>query len=256
MIILDEEITIDFSNMGHFIGGADWIHPDTVTSTYELVFVTEGEVFLEIADVKYHFVAGDLFCIPAGHRRRGWRSSNAPAFFWLHFFAENYDRLGITSRRIKDIHNYALFFKQLNHFATLQKEKNLIECKLVAFLLELKNSVPEKSKLFSDVCEYVRIHISEDLTVKEVAARFHYSSDYLSKVFFKNIGLSLKEYLDRERNAFIKNLLLSTMMSLKEIAEAAGFEDDNRLIKFFKYNNRTTPTLFRNRYYASHINNK
>ena len=94
------------------------------------------------------------------------------------------------------------------------------------------------------------------LTVSNIAKNYGYNPDYLSKIFIKNTGLSLKKYINKERNVYVKSLLLNTNLSIKEIAEQANFIDDGAFIKFFRYNNAQTPTEFRSKNYGTHMNNK
>lgn len=256
MIEFGDGISIKFSNMGHFIGGERWRHPEISIDTYEIIFVTAGEVYIEEEGSFYLLTEGDMLCLRPGLTHRGYKETDNTRFYWLHFWADNYNKIGMYQHRTENTHNYKLFFRQMNHLACDKSNNNLIECKLAAFLLEALGEQSRKSKLFSDVSEHVRINIAAAPTVQSVAEAFGYNSDHLSRVFVKNSGIPLKAYIDRERNAYIKHLLLSTNMTVREIADVASFENDNLLIKFFKYNNAMTPTEFRNRYHASHTNNK
>ena len=242
--------------MGEFIGGKGWMHPEIAVNTHELIFVTAGEVFIEEDGILYHLKAGDLLCLKPNKIHRGYRKSDNARFFWLHFSSDGYEKIGIYNHRTADIHGYVLLFKQLGHLATLEGTSELIECRIAALLLDIMRERDTKSKLFSDICEYIRRNISAPITVRSIADTFCYSSDYLSRVFTKSCGLSLKAYIDAERNTYIKHLLLNTNLTVRQISDKAGFESDNALIKFFKYNNSTTPTAFRNSYYASHTNSK
>lgn len=255
MIELNNGIKLRFSNMGHFIGGEKWRHPEISVPTYEIIFVTAGEVYIEEEGSFYLLTEGDMLCLRPGLTHRGYKETDNTRFYWLHFWAENYDSLGVYRHRDTELHNHKLFFRQLNHLAKQKNCDQLVECKLAAFLLELSAESSKKIKLFSDVSEHVRINISSAPTVQSVAAHFGYNSDHLSRVFVKSCGIPLKAYIDRERNAYIKHLLLSTNMTVREIADAASFDSDNLLIKFFKYNNAMTPTEFRDKYHDSHTNN-
>jgi AraC-like DNA-binding protein len=256
MIVLDNGAVLDFVNMGQFIGGERWKHPEITVATYELIFVTSGEVFIEEGDRAYHLQQGDLLCLRPNVVHRGYRETDGTSFFWLHFYAEHYEeKIGVGFYRPADPHNYRVLFRQLGHLACKEGNKALIECRLATALLEIVRSGTSQSKLFSEVCEYIRINITSGISVGEISEHFRYSSDYLSRIFKKNSGVSLKEYLDSERNKYVQQLLLTTDMTLKEIAASVSFESDNALIKFFRYHNQTTPTQFRNSYHALHTNN-
>jgi len=251
-----DDIKIEFSNMGYFNGSIGWLHSKRTINTYELIFVTDGEVYLQEGERKFILRRGDMLRLNPNVMHLGYKKSLSapPAFFWAHLFGEGIERLSQQCFKTSDFNKAVLFFKELNHLAAAHADNALIECKIAEFLLSERSAATRKSKLFSDVAEYIRVHIAKGLTVKQIAAHFSYSSDYLSKLFVKNTGLSLKKYLDRERNAYIKSLLLTTNLSLKEIAEIAGFDCDGELIKYFTYHNRTGPKAFKNSNYATHTN--
>lgn len=254
MLKFDNGIEIDYVNMGYFIGYSGWTHPEITVETYEIIFVTEGDVYIEEGEKQYHLRAGDLLCLRPGIVHRGYAKGEIPCFYWLHFYAKNYDKVGVYTHHSSSIFNRALFFRQLNHLSQSRENRRVVECKFAAYLMELANMGEGKNKLFGDVCEYIRVHITDNMRARDIADLFGYSSDYLSRVFNANCGVSLKTYIMSKRNDYIKHLLLSTNMTVREIAEVMSFDSDNALIKFFRYANGTTPTLFRNSYYLSHTN--
>lgn len=44
-----------------------------------------------------------------------------------------------------------------------------------------------------------------------------------------------------QKNAFSENLLMTTDMSIKQIAAALGYEEENTFIKFFKCHEKNKP---------------
>lgn len=255
MIAIDADSCISFSNMGLFVGGDDWMHPEISTPTHELVFVIKGSIFIEEAGTKFALSRGDMLLLNAGAVHKGYEKSDGASFFWLHFFAENPERFCVKHARITDVYNCVSFFSRLNHLAKTGADKALVESMLLAFLLEKKSLAAEKNKLFHDVREFIRINVAAAPKVKDVAGKFGYNPDYLSRVFTANCGLPLKKFIDKERLNFICGLLQTTTLTLKEIAAKASFEDENALIKFFGNRCGCTPTHFRNRCYDSHLNN-
>ena len=255
MIRFDDAF-IDFSNMGLFVGGENLIHPETANKTHELIFVVKGQVFIEENGVFHKLNPGDMICLVPGIVHKGYKKSSGASFFWLHFFAGNYPRFGIYKTALPDLYNCSALMKNLNHLAKTQKDKVLIESKLLSFLLETKNYGEKENKLFHDVSEYIRINVCFAPKVKDVASHFGYNADYLSRLFIKNCGFSLKKYIDRERESLISDKLLNTTMTLKEIAAECSFEDDNALIKFFTARAGCSPTAYRNKIFATHTNSK
>ena len=65
-----------------------------------------------------------------------------------------------------------------------------------------------------------------------------------------------RQYISSEKIKLSKDLLLTTRLSVKEIAARLGFGSENLFIKFFKYHEDISPAKFRNKYYNTHMNNK
>ena len=254
MITIDENASMNFSNMGLFVGEKGWTHPHIRTATHEIIFVVKGSAYIEENGVKYALERGDLLLLSPEYAHGGYAESDEISFYWLHFYGVNSERLCQKALRVSDFYSCVSFFAKLNHLAKTGADKAQIECMLAAFLLEKKYSGAEKNKLFYDVREYIRINVASAPKVSDIARHFGYNADYLSRVFIKNCGLSLKKFIDRQRMDCISGLLQTTLMSLKEIAAATGFDDENALIKFFGARSGCSPTAFRNRCYESHTN--
>ena len=99
--------------------------------------------------------------------------------------------------------------------------------------------------LLQDVKDYVALHLSERLSVKELADRVYMSSTHFSRVFKQQTGLSPYEYIQLSRLNRAKELLHQTDMSISGIADAAGFNSESNFIHSFSQNTGMTPNKFR-----------
>ncbi len=255
MIAVNNE-KIEFENMGEFTGEAGWKHPDVTVGTVELIFVTAGEVLLQEGEEQYALLPNDLLFLDAGKQHFGYRESRTTtSFYWLHFFAFPYRALGLPKRMsMKGGHEFAALLSQLNHFASVGERKEWLELQLMSALIQPLCLVGNESRLAHEVAEYVRIHSDAPLRLSAVARHFGYNANYLSKAFAKSFGLSLKQYIDRQRVAKIRHELLSTTKTIQEIAQLLQFEDANGLVKFYSYHTAQTPSDYRRQFYGTHKN--
>lgn len=132
----------------------------------------------------------------------------------------------------------------------------LAELALAKFLLELNTQEQFGSRRAYEIMEFIRINAHRALTVTDVANRFGYSPDHLSKILKREFGYDTKTAIVKKRLDHIESLLINTDYSIKEIAEQTNFDDENKFVKFFKYHEELTPTQFRNRYFHVHMNSK
>ncbi|MBE6793256.1 MAG: helix-turn-helix transcriptional regulator [Ruminococcaceae bacterium] len=86
---------------------------------------------------------------------------------------------------------------------------------------------------------------NEPLTLSDVAEYLGISPNYLSTLFHQTTGVSFRDHLCQVRVEAGKRLLLSTDLSLVEIAVAVGFPDQSYFCKVFKKHVGLTPGKFR-----------
>jgi two-component system response regulator YesN len=96
------------------------------------------------------------------------------------------------------------------------------------------------------VKKFVKTHLnSEDLNRNTIADAIHMNPDYVSYLFHKQSGMLLNTYITNERINAAKKLLMTTDMSLQEIADATGFSNSSYFHKQFKKVTGVTPQQYR-----------
>ena len=256
MITVNDQ-KICFCNIGYFKGGEDWKHPDVAITTLEVIFVTKGVIYLHENGTDYELHENDLLLLDPNIRHYGFRKSGCDTrFYWIHFLPFPYKKLNVKKYfNVKSSHALSDLLAQLNHLSESPAHATLIEMKLWSALMEIcERSLRRESALAYRVADYVRTNADLALTVKNVADHFGYNSNYVSKLFCKTHAVPLKKHIENERVAAIKNNLLSSDYSIKEIADHLNFPDANALEKFFKYHTALSPSEYRNSFYATHTN--
>lgn len=93
--------------------------------------------------------------------------------------------------------------------------------------------------------DYIKDHLSEKLTVEELAEIVHLHPQYVSRLFKQQTNYSLSEYIISERLEKSKKLLLQTEYTITEIAGHCGFSDSNYFTRVFKKHEGVPPSEFR-----------
>jgi len=91
-----------------------------------------------------------------------------------------------------------------------------------------------KMQVVAQVQEYVKNHLSEKLTLADVAAVFNFSPNYLSQLFGKYGDSGFVEYITETRIAAAKEMLEQGDLKVYEIAEKLGYESAFYFSKVFK----------------------
>lgn len=91
-----------------------------------------------------------------------------------------------------------------------------------------------KAHVITNVQKYINSHITERLTLNEVAGVFGLSPNYLSILFKKSCQIGFSEYISQAKIARAKTMLLEQDMKVYEVADRLGFESAFYFSKVFK----------------------
>ena len=254
MITVDN-IKIDFSDMGLFDTKDVWSHPAVTVSTYEIIYVTDGYVHIAEGDREYHLCRGDMLLLEPNINHRGIKESvGKTGFYWLHFYMEGFDDMPIPKLSKPNEAETLSSMRELMHISAVSKR--LSDIYLGKFIFELTEERKSGNTRAHEIDEYIRVNSSGNLTVKDVAEHFRLSADHVARLLKREFGYDTKTAIVKRRLLFIRSALINTDKSIKEVAEECGFEDENTFVKFFKYQEKTTPTAFRNKFFYIKTNNK
>ena len=101
------------------------------------------------------------------------------------------------------------------------------------------------SKLVCEISGYVRKNITRRTSVEEIARAMFISRTHLAARFKQETGMTLTEFILREKTDEAKRLLRYTDKSLLAIGEYLGFSSHSHFTKTFKKYVGTTPGEYR-----------
>jgi len=96
-----------------------------------------------------------------------------------------------------------------------------------------------------EVRDYLHDTFAESFVLGDVARIAGVHSTHLSRVFRENLGCTVGEYVRRLRVEFACRQILTTEISLSEIASRAGFSDQSHFNRTFKSLFNLTPREYR-----------
>ncbi|MGM9650717.1 MAG: helix-turn-helix domain-containing protein [Faecousia sp.] len=106
---------------------------------------------------------------------------------------------------------------------------------------------PEKQeeRTITGITRYLQEHLAEEISLSVLAEQFHLNPQYISQLFKSEIGVNFLAYLTNIRMEKAKKLLLSTSLSIAEVAEQSGYGDYRVFTKVFKKSEGITPSQYR-----------
>ena len=96
------------------------------------------------------------------------------------------------------------------------------------------------------VTDWIRAHVEEIGSAKDVASQLKYNCEYLTTLLRKATGKTLTEQIRYARVEKAKDLLLCSALSVKDIAYRCGFSDEKYFLKVFRATVGITPAQYRN----------
>lgn len=134
------------------------------------------------------------------------------------------------------------------------RQDKMVRLLMVAFLTTLDRTrsetliVPASTMVstnqFGKIMKYIGDHYTT-CSLKETAKQFGYNPDYLSYNFKRITGETFTEKIRSMRLKQAEHMLLTTPMTIEEIAVANGFKDKSWFMKCFKKAYGTSPAKYR-----------
>ena len=160
------------------------------------------------------------------------------------------EQCGIHPYRVDKLSNeIGLQIEQLTEISKLKDFfSDMIRryCRLVQ-----KHSYPNLSPLINLTVEYIKEHLSDNITVKDTAKALTVNADYLSAQFHQHMGISFIDFVNRERIHQAAALLSNTNLQIQQIAQIIGYNNASYFAKQFARFMGSSPRQYRHHHNPS-----
>lgn len=106
-----------------------------------------------------------------------------------------------------------------------------------------------QKRYITDILKYIDDNLEKDITLNELAHTVHLSNNYLSKIFKKEMGKSVIEYVQEAKIQKICELIINTDKTFSEIAYEMGYQNESYLRQLFKGITGQTPKEYKKKLY-------
>lgn len=113
---------------------------------------------------------------------------------------------------------------------------------------KIKKITPVQENVVNEGLKYIAEHYKNDLTVDTICEKISFSKYYFCKLFKKQMGITLHQYVNQYRINKAKELLTYSKLSVHAIALRVGFKNSLTFIRAFERSAHMTPSEYRNYY--------
>lgn len=115
-------------------------------------------------------------------------------------------------------------------------------------MMTYEEEIRSDQQRIEDIKNYICEHRKEDLTAASIAAIFHYSPAYLSKIFRIYGKEKLSVYIMRQKLKEAKQMLVHTNEPIQNIASCLGYQSPQAFARAFRRELGITPQEYRRDY--------
>lgn len=126
-------------------------------------------------------------------------------------------------------------------FATRMRKLN----KLDAISLHVRRSI-----------DYIYDNLHRAVTVNELAVREDLSPGYFSRLFVKETGMNVNQFINEAKVKTAQNMLLYSESSIQDISLSLGFSSQSAFSAVFKKVANISPRAYREKYYHKKMTEK
>ncbi len=101
--------------------------------------------------------------------------------------------------------------------------------------------------------DYIYEHLHEKISLTELASLVSLNPSYLSKLFLKETGVSIKGFILNAKISTAENMLKFSDFSYLEVSLALGFSSQSSFISVFRKITGVTPKVYRQQNYVNNI---
>jgi two-component system response regulator YesN len=156
---------------------------------------------------------------------------------------------GIPSQNIfQSQSDFEAFMKS---YETLDTLMEWIEKVLTMFQIKTEGKIEDEESQVKKAKDMICSNLDKNLSCTEIADLVYLNSEYLSRLFKREYGLSLKDYIINEKIKSAKHLLITTNLSVGIIASKVGYSNFSHFTQLFRKVEGFSPIEYRQLYKRS-----
>lgn len=203
---------------------------------------TEDGVPIELSRGEYYIQQRGLF-------QDGPAASDSPSYFYLHFgnCVWSDDAPNLPRRGLFDPEALLPLLKELNRAENEDAPRIVKDGLLCTILTRLfrEQARSDRDMLVDHMARRLTQDLQNPPTLEELAAAFHFSENYLIRIFRDSMGITPHAYVATARIRKAKLLLSTSNITADRVAYECGFADYAHFYRMFRKDTGCSPKEYR-----------
>lgn len=246
---------------GQFICNSDYRIERNGIDQYLLIYINSGSLCIRTDGMTAEAHEGEIALFDCRKPHCYWCPDKVD-FYWFHFNgagSKQYteyltERFGLVHEKqpmlsLKDQFRTVVHSAQYGmstQFASMNEHQISIAVRsILGGLASQTVRTTVTSELLAPALAYIHGHFADDISLDDLAGMCGISKSHFIRSFKRYVGCTPHEYLLQYRLRQSKRLLLSSDLTVEQIAEDCGFNSASHFARAFRQETDISPTAFR-----------
>ncbi len=235
---------------------ANVVYPFHLHRCYEIILMTEGAMKVCIEKNEYTISAGDMILVKS-NLAHSFNTIGTSCCLMGIFSPELISAISdslIKYRMVSPIiHNVPQLYHDLFESICEKRDFGMTKgvlyclCSLFHRQLDFSQEDPDvySKHLLRKALHYVESNVQNACTLQELADNLGYTTSYLSRYFYTNVGIAFSEYVKNVKISYACYLLRGTQSSILQIMAQCGYVSSTTFHRNFRQVVGYSPTEYR-----------
>lgn len=216
---------------------------------YHLTFILEGTFSYFVDGKEYVLEKNDAILLPSGVLRQRGAIPDYVHYVIINYYPTKENELRSTvffknavNQSVINLLNacpcniYAVdkiddkdSYENKKTYTILQ---NIFNCILIELFDSLNHEI--NNPHINNALSFINKNITKPITLDDVCRAIHLSKHYTTRLFKKEINLTVSEFINKQKLSMAKNMLVNDDLSLQDISSNLGYENYCYFSKIFK----------------------
>lgn len=247
-------VKLNFYSFGYATVNSSWKGYVKNPQLSRLYYIESGKAYINYEKERIELLPGNWYLFPAG-LSFNYSCIGEMKHIFFHVTLAGVDGIDLLGRcekpvceksDISPVEFYKKHLKSKSIASSIAIKEKVYG--IVLNLLEKNNINPEVvefSQCVQSAIEYINNNINKKIELSDVSMHSFVSRSTLTNKFKKELGITVQDYIQRQKMFLAEQMLKNTGMSIAQISEHLGYSEQFYFSRCFKHNFGISPREYK-----------